>query len=89
MKTTVLTTSTLGDSDRPTSQLKKPKAIAPGTPLQVMGVAQGYLEMQALRQCTSLQGKLAVFDPLAHGGEAMQDQPQGAEFGANLTCRNV
>ena len=88
MKTTGLTTSTLDDSDRQTSHLRNPQAIALGTPLQVMVVAQGYLAMQALRQRASLQDKLAVFDPLAQGDEVMQDQPQGVEFGADLTGRN-
>jgi hypothetical protein len=42
----------------------------------------------ALNQHPSLQDKLAAFDPLAHGGEVMQDPPQGVEFGAVLTGQN-
>jgi hypothetical protein len=42
----------------------------------------------ALNQPPSLQDKLAAFDPLAHGGEVMQDPPQGVEIGAVLIDRN-
>jgi hypothetical protein len=36
----------------------------------------------------SLQDKLAAFDPVVHGGEVMQDTPQGVEFGTVLIDRN-
>ncbi len=46
------------------------------------------MQLLAMSQRHSLQEKLAAFDPLVHGGEAMLDQPLGVEFGAVLTGRN-
>ena len=42
----------------------------------------------ALRRVASLQDKLTAFNPLEHGGEAMQDLPQGVELAAFLADRN-
>lgn len=88
MKTTALTISIRSNSHRSTKQLKQPLAIASGTSLHAAVVAQDCLDRYAVRQCASLQDKLAVFDPLLHGGEVIQDQPQGIEFGAVLTDQN-
>ncbi len=41
-----------------------------------------------LSQHPSRQDKLAAFDPLLHGGEAMLDQSLGVEFWAVLIDRN-
>ena len=88
MKNTALRIPTQGNSDSPTKKLKQSLAIVPGTTLRAMAFAQGCLERQVLSQCASLQDKLAVFDPLVHGGEVMQDRPLSVEFGAVLTDRN-
>ena len=85
MKTTALTTSTWGNSHgiRLSRELMQKLGITPGTPLQATVVAKGRLELRAVPQRPSLQDKLAAFDPQVHGGEVMQDAPQGAEFGAS------
>ena len=85
MKTTALTISTWGNSHgiRLSRELMQSLGITPGTPLQATVVAKGRLERRAVPQRPSLQDKLAAFDPLVHGGEVMQDAPQGAEFGAD------
>ena len=85
MKTTALTISTWGNSHgiRLSRELMQSLGITPGTPLQATIVAKGCLELRAVPQRPSLQDKLAAFDPLVHGGEVMQDVPQGAEFGAS------
>jgi len=85
MKTTALTISTWGNSHgiRLSRELMQKLGITPGTPLQATVVAKGRLELRAVPQRPSLQDKLAAFDPLVHGGELMQDAPQGMEFGAD------
>ena len=85
MKTTALTISTWGNSHgiRLSRELMQKLGITPGTPLQATVVAKGRLELRAVPQRPSLQDKLAAFDPQVHGGEVMQDAPQGAEFGAS------
>ena len=84
MKTTALTISTWGNSHgiRISRELMQSLGITPGTPLQATVVGKGCLELRAVPQRPSLQDKLAAFDPLVHGGEVMQDAPQGVEFGA-------
>ena len=85
MKTTALTISTWGNSHgiRLSRELMQKLGITPGTPLQATVVAKGRLELRAVPQRPSLQDKLAAVDPQVHGGELMQDAPQGAEFGAD------
>ncbi len=84
MKSTALTISAWGNSHgiRLSRELMQKLGITPGTPLQATVVAKGRLELRAVPQRPSLQDKLAAFDPQVHGGELMQDAPQGAEFGA-------
>ena len=84
MKTTALTISTWGNSHgiRLSRELMASLGVAPGTPLQATVVAKGCLELRVTPQRPSLQDNLAAFDPALHGGEAMADAPQGAEFGA-------
>jgi antitoxin MazE len=85
MKTTALTISTWGNSHgiRLSRELMQTLGITPGTPLQATVVSKGCLELRAVPQRPSLQDKLAAFDPRVHGGEVMQDAPQGMEFGAD------
>lgn len=84
MKSTALTISAWGNSHgiRLSRELMQKLGITPGTPLQATVVAKGRLELRAVPQRPSLQDKLAAFDPQVHGGELLQDAPQGAEFGA-------
>jgi antitoxin MazE len=84
MKTTALTIATWGNSHgiRLSRELMRSLGITPGTPLQATVVGKGRLELRAVPQRPSLQDKLAAFDPGLHGGEVMQDAPQGMEFGA-------
>jgi antitoxin MazE len=84
MKSTALTISAWGNSHgiRLSRELMQKLGITPGTPLQATVVAKGRLELRAVPQRPSLQDKLAAFDPQVHGGELMQDAPQGTEFGA-------
>jgi antitoxin MazE len=85
MKTTSLTISTWGNSHgiRLSRELMQKLGITPGTPLEATVLAKGRLELRAVPQRPSLQDKLAAFDPQVHGGEVMQDAPQGTEFGAS------
>jgi hypothetical protein len=49
--------------------------------LEATVLSKGRLELRAAKQRPGLAEKLAAFDPQLHGGELMQDAPQGAEFG--------
>ena len=84
MKTTAITISAWGNSHgiRLSRELMQSLGITPDTALQATVLAKGCLELRAVNQRSSLQDKLAAFDPQVHGGEVMQDAPQGYEFGA-------
>ena len=84
MKTTAITISAWGNSHgiRLSRELMQSLGITPDTALQATVLAKGCLELRAVNPRPSLQAKLAAFDPQVHGGEVMQDAPQGAEFGA-------
>ena len=84
MSMSSLTIAAWGNSHgiRLSRELMASLGVAPGTPLQATVVAKGCLELRVTPQRPSLQDKLAAFDPALHGGEAMADAPQGAEFGA-------
>ena len=82
MKTAVLTLSAWGNSHaiRISRELMLAMDVTPDTPLEAT-VSKGCLEVRAAKQRPGLAEKLAAFDPQLHGGELMQDAPQGAEFG--------
>ena len=86
MKTTAITISSWGNSHgiRLSRELMQSLGITPDTPLQATVLAKGCLELRAVNQRSSLQDKLAAFDPQVHGGEVMQDAPLGSEFGAEF-----
>jgi antitoxin component of MazEF toxin-antitoxin module len=83
MKTAALTISAWGNSHaiRISRELMQAMDITPDTPLEATVLSKGCLELRAAKQRPSLAEKLAAFDPHLHGGELMQDAPQGAEFG--------
>jgi antitoxin MazE len=83
MKTAALTISAWGNSHgiRISRELMHAMGISPETPLQATVLAKGRLELRAAPQRPSLAQKLEAFDAQLHGGELMQDLPQGAEFG--------
>ena len=82
MKTAVLTISAWGNSHaiRISRELMLAMDVTPDTPLEAT-VSKGCLVVRAAKQRPGLAEKLAAFDPQLHGGELMQDAPQGAEFG--------
>jgi antitoxin MazE len=84
MKTTAITISAWGNSHgiRLSRELMQSLGITPDTALQATVLAKGCLELRAVNPRPSLKDKLAAFDPQVHGGEVMQDAPQGYEFGA-------
>jgi len=84
MKSTAITLSAWGNSHgiRLSRELMQSLGITPDTALQATVLAKGCLELRAVNPRPSLKDKLAAFDPQVHGGEVMQDAPQGYEFGA-------
>lgn len=84
MKTAALTISAWGNSHgiRISRELMQAMGISPETPLQATVLGKGCLELRAAQQRPSLAQKLDAFDPKLHGGELMQDFPEGAEFGS-------
>ena len=85
MKTLPLTISAWGNSHgiRLSRELMNALGITPETPLEACVLAKGRLELRAMKSRPSLTEKLAAYDPAVHGGELMQDEPRGAEFGSS------
>lgn len=88
MKTTIFTESIWGNGHgtRLGRELMESQDIKPGKPLQATVAVNASQDPKALSQRFFLQDKLVVFDPLAYGGEVMQDTPQGVEFLGRIDC---
>lgn len=88
MKNTIFTESIRGNGHgmRLGRELMESQDIKPGTPLQATVAVNASQDPIALSQHSYLQDKFFVLDPLVHGGEVMQDTPQGEEFWGRIDC---